>query len=134
MTFAASQTDLTLYRRLLRQVRLIDFLAAGERRKGKGESPPFSLVPCSFLLAPFALLLVPFLAWAQDERPPLGHTRSLTVPQTAQAPVIDGRLDEEIWKTAAVADRFWVAMQQRWPTEQTEALVLADAENLYFCF
>ena len=134
MTFAARQTDLTLYRRLLRQVRLIDFLAAGERRKGKGESPPFSLVPCSFLLAPFSLLLVPFLAWAQDERPPLGHTRSLTVPQTAQAPVIDGRLDEEIWKTAAVADRFWVAMQQRWPTEQTEVLVLADAENLYFGF
>src|SRR6266511_2829514 len=81
-----------------------------------------------------ALSVFPLVAWAQGERPPPGHTRSLTVPKTAQAPVIDGRLDEEIWKHAAVADRFWIPQQQRWPTEQTEVLVLADEENLYFGF
>jgi hypothetical protein len=58
----------------------------------------------------------------------------LAVPKSHEAPVIDGKLDEEIWKKAAVADRFWISEQQRWPTEPTEVLVLADAEHLYFGF
>src|SRR3989442_2340084 len=86
------------------------------------------------LVLGLVLCVLPLSAWAQGERPPPGHTRSLTVPQTAQAPVVDGRLDEDIWEKAAVADHFWVALQRRWPTEQTEVLVLADAENLYFGF
>ena len=39
-----------------------------------------------------------------------------------------------MWNNAAAADRFWISTQQRWPTEQTEVLVLADKEQLYFGF
>lgn len=80
------------------------------------------------------LVLAVGATWAHEERPPQGSTRSLTAPQTDQAPVIDGRLNEDLWRLAAVADRFWNSKQQRWPTEQTEVLVIADEENLYFGF
>jgi hypothetical protein len=80
------------------------------------------------------LYLFPLTAWAHNEIPPRGSTRSLTVPHTAQAPLIDGRLNEEVWQSAAVADRFWRWKEQSWPTEQTEVLVLADERNLYFGF
>jgi hypothetical protein len=75
-----------------------------------------------------------FSAAAQDTRPPPGHTRSLTAPKTDKPPVIDGKLDDEAWRKAALADGFWISDQQRWPTEKTEVLVLADQEHLYFGF
>jgi len=65
--------------------------------------------------------------------------RSLTIFQIQEAPVLDGRLDEQVWQDAPVADRF----VQRDPnegmpaTEDTEVRALYDAENLYFgirCF
>jgi len=71
---------------------------------------------------------------AQENRPPPGHIRSLTVPKTDVAPVIDGKLDEELWKNAAVADGFWNTLQSRWPAEKTDSLVTADKEHLYFGF
>lgn len=67
------------------------------------------------------------------ERPPPGHSRVLTVPRTAIRPTLDGALDDA-WKNAVVTDHFWISEQQRWPTEQTEVLVMADAEYLYFGF
>jgi uncharacterized protein DUF5916/cellulose/xylan binding protein with CBM9 domain len=74
------------------------------------------------------------VAAAQETRPPPGHTRSLTPPQTDKPPVIDGKLDDEAWGNAAVADGFWISEQERWPTEKTEVLVLMDQDNLYFGF
>jgi uncharacterized protein DUF5916 len=68
------------------------------------------------------------------ERPPPGRMRILQVPQTAVRPTLDGALDDAAWKGAAIADRFWISEQQRWPSEQTEVLVTADREYLYFGF
>lgn len=68
------------------------------------------------------------------ERPPPGRTRVLGVPKTALRPTIDGALDDAAWKNAVVSDHFWISEQQRWPGEQTEVLVVADAEYLYFGF
>ena len=68
------------------------------------------------------------------DRPPPGHVRILKVPATSIPPLIDGQLDEPAWRGAAVADRFWISEQERWPGEQTEVLVTADRRNLYFAF
>ncbi len=76
----------------------------------------------------------PSVALAQDNRPPPGHTRSLTPTRADKPPIIDGRLDEDVWERAALADQFWISEQQRWPSEKTEVLVLADKNNLYFGF
>ena len=76
----------------------------------------------------------PSVAIAQDNRPPPGHTRSLTPTIADKPPIIDGRLDENVWKRAALADQFWISEQQRWPSEKTEVLVLADKNNHYFGF
>jgi hypothetical protein len=73
-------------------------------------------------------------AQAPGERPPPGRERILAVPQAATPPKIDGSLDDETWKGAAFANRFWVVEQERWPAEQTEVLVTADAKFLYFAF
>jgi hypothetical protein len=71
---------------------------------------------------------------AVAERPPPGHLRVLTVPQTAAPPKIDGIIDDEAWRGAAIAERFWISEQERWPTEQTQVLVTADRDSLYFAF
>jgi len=69
-----------------------------------------------------------------DNRPPPGRSRVIAVSETTVAPVIDGVLDDEAWKGAAVADRFWISEQERWPTDQTEVLVIADSRYLYIAF
>jgi len=68
------------------------------------------------------------------ERPPPGHRRVIQVPQSALKPTIDGALDDTAWKAAVVTDHFWISEQQRWPAEQTEVLVMADREYVYFGF
>lgn len=80
------------------------------------------------------LNLSPPFVGAQGERPPAGHTRSLSVPKTTEALTIDGKLDERVWKAAALAGDFWISEQQRWPTEKTEGFVIADKQYLYFGF
>ena len=80
-------------------------------------------------------------AVAQQDLPARGQhgRRSLTILQIQEAPVLDGRLDEQIWQDTPVADQF----VQRDPdegmpaTERTQVRALYDAENLYFgirCF
>lgn len=59
---------------------------------------------------------------------------SIEVPIISPSPVIDGILDEAVWSNAGVAKNFWVIEQQRWPTEKTEVMILADSRNLYFAF
>jgi len=77
----------------------------------------------------------------QQDLPASGQhgRRSLTILQIQEAPVLDGRLDEQAWQDAPVADQF----VQRDPdegmpaTEKTQVSALYDAENLYFgirCF
>jgi hypothetical protein len=69
-----------------------------------------------------------------SERPPPGRMRVLHVPQTAVRPTVDGALDDAAWNGAAVAGRFWISEQERWPSEQTEVLITADREYLYVGF
>lgn len=67
-------------------------------------------------------------------RPPQGRDRILVIPETDRPPVVDGRLDDRAWRTVAVAERFWISEQERWPTEQTEVLITSDRTHLYFAF
>jgi hypothetical protein len=86
-----------------------------------------------------AALATPWLVLAQPRsgeanRPPPGSSRVLVVPQATTPPVIDGDLGDAAWRGAAVADRFWISEQQRWPSEPTEVRVRADGTHLYFAF
>ncbi|MEC7846472.1 MAG: carbohydrate binding family 9 domain-containing protein, partial [Gemmatimonadota bacterium] len=64
------------------------------------------------------------------DRPTVRPTRTDTPPE------IDGRLDDEVWKTAAVLTEFVQAspLDGAPATEATEVYVAYDAENLYFGF
>lgn len=48
--------------------------------------------------------LLQLTARADVNSPPPGGTRSLPFPKIDTPPVIDGKLDEKIWKKAALAD------------------------------
>src|SRR5690349_10821086 len=72
-------------------------------------------------------------AGAQGNRPPPGHTRALTVVHTS-APIVDGRIDDPVWKVADRASDFWISEYNRKPAEPTEVWVLADDNALYFAF
>lgn len=58
----------------------------------------------------------------------------IAIPKTSSAPVIDGRVNDTIWASAAVVDKFL----QREPnngeplTEKTEVFILIDSDNIYF--
>ncbi|MGI9292891.1 MAG: carbohydrate binding family 9 domain-containing protein [Pseudomonadales bacterium] len=83
------------------------------------------------------LLLLMYLhgmLYAEEVRPSAGRAQSLTVRQASTPPVIDGVIAEKVWQQAAVGDRFWMQLEQQWPAEQTEVLVLADGEYLYIAF
>jgi hypothetical protein len=62
-----------------------------------------------------------------------GHTRVLQSIGVL-SPKIDGALDDKAWEGAALGDRFWIVEQERWPTEQTEVMVTADAKFLHIAF
>ena len=71
------------------------------------------------------------------ENPGLVADRPTVRPtRTDTPPVIDGRLDDEVWKTAALITEF----VQQSPldgapaTEETEVYVAYDADNIYFAF
>src|SRR5438309_12097701 len=59
---------------------------------------------------------------------------SLTAVRAAQPPTIDGRLDDAIWRTAALIDMFVQEepVEGAPATEQTEVRVAYDKEKLYF--
>ncbi len=93
----------------------------------------FSLTP-SAVGGPALTLLA-----SQDQTEGQHGRNSLTLTQTEQPVVLDGRLDEESWNKADVIENFL----QRDPeegmpaSERTEVRVLYDQENLYFgvrCF
>lgn len=60
----------------------------------------------------------------------------VVIPKTSAAPVIDGRVDEDVWKNAAVFKDFYQTSpgDNIAPTKQTEAYVLYDTQNLYVAF
>jgi hypothetical protein len=65
------------------------------------------------------------------------NIRTLEPAKTAVPPVIDGSLDDEAWKNAAVVDDVWITYNPVNGNElpqSTRAYIAYDDENLYFAF
>ncbi|MCU0236142.1 MAG: carbohydrate binding family 9 domain-containing protein [Acidobacteria bacterium] len=63
--------------------------------------------------------------------------RDLDLPRTATPPVLDGSLDDEAWRNAAVVDDPWITYNPVNGNElpqRTRAYLTHDDENLYFAF
>ena len=75
----------------------------------------------------------PFAARAQPERPPVEITKSVRIQRTAEPPVIDGVMDEEIWLRAPIIDDLHQInpIEYAAPTERTEIRVLYGRDALY---
>ena len=60
----------------------------------------------------------------------------VTVPKMALAMTIDGKLDEEVWKTAAVFKDFYQTSpgDNIAPSKPTEVLMMYDEKHLYVAF
>src|SRR5215207_6549530 len=67
---------------------------------------------------------------------PTEKSRPVAVTRFERVPVIDGRLDEEVWKTAAVLKDFYQINpgDNTAPTYPTEALLGYDSHTLYIGF
>ena len=67
---------------------------------------------------------------------PPEKAKPVTIPRFAQAPVIDGKLDEEVWLTAAVLKDFYQINpgDNLAPTKPTEVLIGYDPRFLYIAF
>ena len=70
-----------------------------------------------------------------------GHQRTLEVPRTNPSnelvispPTIDGKLDDPAWDLANVINDFWCSLEDKPPSNQTEVLVIMDANHIYFGF
>ena len=59
--------------------------------------------------------------------------KEIRIVRTDTPPVIDGRLDDAVWSTAAVIDDFVVSQPNEGdePTEYTQVYLLYDSEALY---
>ena len=64
---------------------------------------------------------------------PLPTARSATAVRAARSPVIDGRDDDPVWRTAPAITQFrqWQPTEGQEPTFRSEARVAYDAANLY---
>ncbi len=60
----------------------------------------------------------------------------ITIPRATGAPVIDGKIDEEVWKQAAVFKDFYQTTPgyNTAPSKPTEVYVMYDEYNLYVAF
>lgn len=67
---------------------------------------------------------------------PEEKTRPVTIPKIASTVVIDGKPDEEAWKTAAVFKDFYQTGpgDNIAPSKPTEAYMMYDEKNLYIAF
>jgi hypothetical protein len=74
-------------------------------------------------------------SFAQQTAPNDGRTKTVRIVRTDrdQAPVIDGRLDDDVWARAAVIDDFHqvTPVEYAQPTERTRVLLLYDNDTLY---
>ena len=76
--------------------------------------------------------LLASLPMARGDEPPV--TREAECRWAERAPTIDGKIDEPVWKTAAVIDRFpafWKENQPG-PSRATTARLLWDRDALYY--
>jgi hypothetical protein len=67
---------------------------------------------------------------------PPEKARPVVIPRFAKPPVIDGKLDDEIWKTAVVLKDFYQTNpgDNIAPSKPTEALIGYDSKFIYFAF
>jgi hypothetical protein len=81
----------------------------------------------------FLSMLAPSPAYAQNRNEQAGRP-TLTAVRAAQAPTIDGRLDEMIWRTASLIETFVQEepVEGAPATEKTEVRVAYDNQKLYF--
>src|SRR6266545_4375048 len=58
---------------------------------------------------------------------------AISIVRTHTTPVIDGNLDDRVWKTAAIINRFTQVDPEEGaaPSENTEVRLLYDRDNLY---
>ena len=73
---------------------------------------------------------------APPASPYVAKDASVRIPRFESAPVIDGRLDEAVWRNAALFGNFLQTQpgDNVAPTHPTEALMGYDAKNLYLAF
>ena len=87
------------------------------------------------LVSVVSFVVVPGQAQAQRPagRADTAARPSLTAVRAAQPPVIDGRLDDAVWRTAALIDTFVQEepVEGAPATEKTEVRVAYDSERLY---
>src|SRR5215510_11590364 len=67
---------------------------------------------------------------------PAEKTQPVRIAKFDKAPVIDGRLDDDVWKTAAVFKDFYQTSpgDNVAPSKPTEVLMMYDEKNLYVAF
>lgn len=82
-----------------------------------------------------ALVFALFLADETSAASDFSKPKKAVLPHVDQAPVIDGKLDDEMWKKASKATNFLdLSRIKKTVSEQTDALMARDDENLYFGF
>ncbi len=66
---------------------------------------------------------------------PPEKAKPVTVPRFDRPPVIDGKLDDEVWKHAAVLKDFYQVQpgDNIAPSKPTEAMIGYDAKTLVRC-
>lgn len=85
----------------------------------------------------FWMIVMLMLAGMADGSVPLQNVRPLAPAKAVAPPVLDGSLDDEAWKNAAVVDDVWITYNPVNGSElpqRTRAYVTYDSENLYFAF
>jgi hypothetical protein len=85
-------------------------------------------------VSPAAVVFASVLAQARTVAPPALPPRPhIAATRAAEAPVIDGRLDDPVWATAAPSDGFVQHFPDEGapPSERTSVRVLYDDANLY---
>ena len=67
---------------------------------------------------------------------PAEKAKPVTIPKTTVGIVIDGKVDEELWRTAAVFKDFYQTYpgNNTAPSKPTEVLMMYDEKNLYIAF
>jgi len=91
-----------------------------------------SLPASRLLLALLSVAVLP--VWAQSVQIGQGRDqKSVPMVRTAEPPLIDGVLDDEVWQKAAFIDEFHqiIPVEYAEPSERTEVYILYDDNALY---
>jgi hypothetical protein len=97
---------------------------------------PAILTPPAEVVTPEALPVPLNAAIKSDAALPADKTQAVRITQLKTPPVIDGKLDDEVWKAAAVLKDFFQTQpgDNTRPSQGTELLIGYDSKNLYLGF